>query len=606
MCGITGIVDFKTKIQRELLVKMNNSMVHRGPDHGGVYLNKSENVGLAQRRLSIIDLSISGKQPMCNEDESIWLVYNGEIYNYTSIRKELEELGHKFRSNTDSEVLIHGYEEWGYKILDKLRGMFAFSIWDERKQTLFAARDRVGIKPYYYYIDHERFIFASELKAILAHPNISKEVDDSAIFDYFTYRYIPTPKTILKNAYKLEPGHFLVLSNQKIQIKQYWDVDFAKTIQINEQEAIRSLNEKIDECIDSHLVSDVPLGIFLSGGIDSSLVATLMSQKINEKINSFTIGFSNWDNSEAPKAKLLADELKFNHHQMILDYGIVRQDINLLLELFDEPFSDSSSIPTYYVSKEAKSKVTVALTGDGSDELFGGYNWYTEVLEYIKTRDKWEKVPFAHQIFSIISAIYPFEKGRGKIKGLGSGFWSFYCYKLNGIPREAKSKFFTKEFLKQFKDYDDYWYFKKFYKEELDPLTRLQYLDMKTYLHDDILSKVDRASMASSIEVRVPLLDHTLIELVASFPVQIRNKDFEKKYIFKKAIANILPKYVIEKNKTGFTIPMKNFFDINDIPKVRTKHLESILNSNLQYAKKDPNYIWLLMSLNKSLEKISR
>lgn len=606
MCGISGIVEFKSKVKQEVLVEINDALKHRGPDHGGIYISTDNTVGLAQRRLSIIDLSNSANQPIYNEEKNIWLVYNGEIYNFEEIKKELVDLGHVFISNTDSEVIVHGYEEWGQKVLLRFRGMFAFALWDEKKRTLFAARDRVGIKPFIYYHDKERFIFASELKSILKHPGIDKSLNESAIYDYFTYHYIPTPKTILNNAFKLPPGHFLILKDGEVKIEQYWDIDFSKTKPITEEEAISQLNSKIEECVKSHLLSDVPVGVFLSGGLDSSIISAYAAKHYKQKIDSFTIGFNNWENSEAPYAKLLADKFKLNHHECILEYEAAREKKDFIAALFDEPYSDSSAIPTYFVSKIAREKVTVALSGDGGDEIFGGYSWYAEILKYLKQRERYKYVPFTKQVFTAINQIYPFQKGSGKIKAMSSNFWDYYCYKLGGFSKQEKKAVLNKEFLDKFKDYDDYWYFKKFWKEELDPFTRMQYLDMKTYMHDDILTKVDRCSMAVSLEVRVPLLDHTLLELVASFPVEIRNKNGEKKYLFKKAISEILPEEIINKKKTGFNIPLKQFFTYADLGKKYPAELKNILKADTASVSNKPHHIWQLICLLKGADVKSK
>jgi asparagine synthase (glutamine-hydrolysing) len=604
MCGISGVIDFRNKINEEALRTINDTLTHRGPDNGGTYIDKSGHIGLAQRRLNIIDLSHAADQPMSNEHKDTWLVFNGEIYNYQELKKELLASGHEFKSNSDSEVILHGYEEWGTDILNKLRGMFAFAIWDENKSELFAARDHTGIKPFIYYYDGQKFIFASELKSILADKTINTEIDETAVYDFFTYNYIPTPKTILKHAFKLAPGHYLTIKNKKITTIEYWDVDFARTIDISETEAIEKLRCKLDECIELNLVSDLPVGVFLSGGLDSGTVATLASKYYNGKLSSFSLGYENYAGDETAFASILAAKLGLDHHKIVLKNSDVQTSVAKVTGLYDEPYSDSSAIPTYFLCKKTKEKVTVVLSGDGGDEIFGGYNWYAETLDYLKTERYLSKIPFVKGAFSIIDSVYPFVKGKGKIRSLSLGFWDFYCFKLGGIPREDKSKVLSPAFLKKFKDYDDYWYFKKYWKTDLDPFTRMQYLDFKTYMHDDVLTKIDRASMAFSLEVRVPLLDHTLIELVASFPKEVRNKSNEKKYLFKKAIAQLLPQEIFNKKKTGFNIPLDQFIPGENYLQSDVPGLKNVLHPDVYKKKLVSNDIWKIINLQDAIKLI--
>jgi asparagine synthase (glutamine-hydrolysing) len=604
MCGISGIVSFTGYITKDIINSLNDTLSHRGPDNGGYYINSDKTVSIAQRRLSIIDLSESANQPICNEQGNIWLVYNGEIYNFQEIKNELQRLGHVFKSNSDSEIIVHGYEEWGQRILNKLRGMFAFAIWDEKKNELFAARDHTGIKPFNYYFDKNKFIFASELKAIFEHKGINKEIDETAVYDYFTYNYIPTPKTILKNAFKLPPGHFLVLKEEKLTITEYWDVDFTKTIKIDEDKAIELLKNKIEECVAINLISDLPIGVFLSGGLDSGTVATFASEHYKGKLDSFSLGYENYTNDERPYAKIIADKLNLNHHEIVIKHDEIKKSIASLPRLYDEPFADSSAIPTYLLCTKAKKNATVVLSGDGGDEIFGGYSWYPEILSFNKKQKLLKKLGFLKNIFILINKNYPFKKGKGVLRSLSSNFWDYYCYKLGGVSKNEKSRILSADFLAKFKDYDDYWYFKKHWKPELDPFTRMQYLDFKTYMHDDVLTKVDRASMASSLEVRVPLLDHTLIELVATFPVEIRNKSNARKYLFKKVVENILPKAILNKPKTGFGVPLEQYFSIKDIPESNNIFLKNILTKNLSSIEKNSNDIYKLIELIDSINVI--
>lgn len=561
MCGILGISSQK-EIEEEILIRCRDTLTHRGPDDSGVYFSPDRRIGLAHRRLSIIDLSSSGRQPMSNEDETVWLTYNGEIYNFQEIRKELETKGHIFKSHTDSEVIIHSYEEWGEFCVCRFRGMFAFGIWDEKKKKLLLVRDRLGIKPLFYYWDNKQFIFASEIKAILSYPQIDKEIDSSALWDYFTYLYIPTPKTAYKRISKLPPASILTFRDSKIKIEEYWDVIFDPDNDIDEKRAIEMLREKLDEAVRLRLVADVPLGVFLSGGMDSSTVIASMAKFTEEPVKAFSIGFDVEEHSEVEYARIVATHFKTEYYEKKVVRNQVEEMIPKVIQLYDEPYADGSAIPTYFISKTAREEVKVALSGDGGDEIFAGYNWY----------DRWmslRKFDFCpYYLRSLASNIFlkllpPDVRGYHLLYQLGKKPLEQYGLIMSILTPIEKQKLFSNDMAYEFRSYDDFWHFRKFWREELDPISRLQYLDLKTYLPDDILTKVDRASMAVSLEVRVPLLDHELVETVAGFPSHLRYNNGEKKYILKKAMDRILPSEILARGKKGFSSPLDQWLCSN-------------------------------------------
>ena len=573
MCGIVGIIDFESKIDSELLKRMRDTLSHRGPDGAGIYLTRDSKVGLAHRRLSIIDLSSAGNQPMCNENGTIWVTYNGEIYNFQELRKELEKCGHIFKSHSDTEVIIHSYEEWGEMCVNKFRGMFAFGIFDEKNEKLFLARDRFGIKPLFYYWDGERFIFGSEIKAIITHPKVKRDIDLSAIYDYLTYMYIPTPKTIYKNIKKLPPAHSLAFDNESINIKEYWDVHF-ESKEMSEKECGDLVNKYLTESMKMHLISDVPIGVFLSGGLDSSIVTAKMSNLIEEPAKTFSIGFDVKEHSEIEYARIVANRFKTDHYEKIVAKDVLDEMLPKVICMYDEPCSNSSAIPTYHVSKLAKERVKVVLSGDGGDEVFAGYSWYDRWLNV----QKFNCIPscLKRSAFDIANALSK------RIKLLPNpnfiayiflphGGLEQYGYLMSVFTPEEKRDFLSEDFLQDFSGYDDYWYFRKYWREELDSISRMQYLDMKTYLHEDCLTKVDRASMAVGLEVRVPFLDHKLVETVASFPPSLRYNNGEKKYILKRAMEDVLPKEILERGKKGFSAPIGRWLDKNMVERLILK-----------------------------------
>ena len=566
MCGIIGISS-QHDVDRYAVGRMCDAIVHRGPDDSGVKVWKDHGVGLGHRRLSIIDLSPAGHNPMSNEDGTVWIVYNGEIYNFQEMRRDLEQSGHVFRSNSDTEVVLHAYEEWGDDHVQHLRGMFAYALYDRRPRgvqggadancsfRLLLVRDRVGIKPLFYYWDGCTFLFASEIKAIRTYPGLDFEVDQSALFDYLTYLYVPAPKTAYTHIRKLQPGYQLVFSGGHIQTRQYWDVPLdAPNPARNPDEAAEMVRHLLTEAVRLHMISDVPVGVFLSGGVDSSTVTALMAQISAEPVRTFSIGFDVAAHSETGYARLVAERYRTQHYERIVGVDSVRQMLPRMVEMYDEPYADGSAVPTLRVSATAREQVKVVLSGDGGDEVFAGYNWYTAWLR----RRALDTVPLSARqpVFGALSRVWPPSwRGQGWLSDIASGPLERYARLMEMFSPERKRQIVAPDLARQFADYDDYWYFRQFWREEMDPLTRLQYLDLKTYLPDDILTKVDRASMAVALEVRPPLLDHVLIENVFALPSQWRAPNGAKKHLFKQAVRDLLPEPIVSRSKKGFSAP---------------------------------------------------
>jgi len=561
MCGICGIYNLDGRpVDRNLLERMNSTMIHRGPDDEGYYLEG--NVGLGHRRLSIIDLN-TGHQPIFNEDKSKVIVFNGEIYNFMDLRTQLEQKGHIFKTKTDTEVILHGYEEWGQDCVSRLRGMFAFALWDKSKRTLFLARDRLGIKPLYYCKNGSKFVLASELKAILEVPNLSRELDLEAVSDYLSFGYIPAPKTIFKGVYKLLPGHILIFRHGDLNLRQYWDLKFHPEQGMSIEDISEEILETLQESIRLRLISDVPLGAFLSGGIDSSAVVAIMSGLIDEPVVTNSVGFVPREDSELEYARNTAKLFNSNHNEYEVSPDAV-DVVNKLSWHFDEPFADSSSIPTYYVSKMTKQNVTVALSGDGGDENFAGYRrYYYDRLE----NQLRHRIPsfIRNNVIRLLAGIYPqfawmpqIIRAKTLLTNVAHDPVYGYFNSMSQCLPGVKNKVMSGDVKRQLKGYESIEVFRHYYNnaDTDDPLSRIQYLDFKTYLVDDILTKVDRASMANSLEVRVPILDHKFVEMVAKIPSDMKLKGKESKYIFKKSLNKVLPPEIMNRKKMGFTIPI--------------------------------------------------
>jgi asparagine synthase (glutamine-hydrolysing) len=560
MCGIAGLayLDGSRDVDKNTIIGMARLLAHRGPDEEGFYVKK--NVGLGFRRLSIIDLK-TGHQPLSNEDGSVWIVFNGEIYNFKELRKSLETQSHQFKTNTDTEVIVHLFEQNGSDCVKYLRGMFAFAIYDDRRKRLFCARDRFGIKPFFYHLDSDKFRFGSELKIFPKSDGSRSEIDLSALDDYFTYGYIQGDRTIYKGIKKLRPSHVFELDLLKKQHKiwKYWDIRFEPDDSKNENEWCEEIESALSESVAEHLVSDVPLGAFLSGGIDSSSVVALMSRAAREPVKTFSIGFREQSVNELAFAKEIAKLYRTEHHERLVE----PESIGLLpklVEAFGEPFADSSAIPTYYVSQFAREHVKVVLSGDGGDELFAGYNWYANA----KLLHKINPVPYPIGKY-IWRSLYSIMPSRAFGKGISyrlSKFRKSLGAHFTVFTQPERQKLYNSDFWRKIKDTPA-----ELYKEEIlkssgsrDFLSQLQSLDMQTYLVDDILTKVDRASMQNSLEVRVPILDHRFAELVFKIPSDSMMKGFKKKYLFKKAMSKYLPQRVIGHRKQGFDLPLSLWF----------------------------------------------
>lgn len=551
MCGIFGVfpVSSKNCIKAKKSLK---TLSHRGPDQSNyILINK---LYMGHNRLSILDVSQNGMQPM--RFGKVNICVNGEIYNYKSLKKELEKK-FDFKSESDSEIILYGYIEWGIDLLlKKIDGMYAISIYDEKTQTIFLARDRAGIKPIYY-SNEKFFIWGSELKAIenfLGSKNLV--IDKTAIYDFLTYLYVPTPKTLYKNINKLEPAHYIKydLKNRKVTLKKYWDLPVIES-QLDYKNATNKLKSLLKESVNEQLMSDVPVGAFLSGGIDSTIITSLASLRI-KKLRTFTIGFDNYTFNESEAAKIVSREIGSLHTEKILKNLENKNIFDTMIPLFDEPFADTSSYPCYKVSEIAKDNVRVVLTGDGGDELFAGYKWYNSfkrLNDYsIKLKSDWcrrallgIKSKLNIKIFTNIIDIID-------RKFFLSGM-DLYCSLLGGLTRVEKTK--HRRILQIADNYDDYWYFNKFNRDDLTPFKRLQYIDFHTYLHDDVLTKVDRTSMAHSIECRVPFLKKEIIEFAFSLPEEFSFKSGISKRILKNAFTNEIPEKIIKRSKKGFSIP---------------------------------------------------
>ena len=566
MCGICGIFETGGEkiVQRATLKAMSDTISHRGPDDDGFYT--CGGIGLAHRRLSIIDVE-GGHQPLANEDESIWTVFNGEIYNFEDLNRRYLASGHQFKTRSDTETIVHLYEELGEACFAEMRGMFSIALWDGRRKRLLLARDRLGKKPLYYAWDGRRLVFGSEIKALWKAGGISKEMDLEALSDYFSYLYVPAPKTIYRGVKKLRPAHYLVADRDGIRETPYWDISFANTRNLSENEWCEEFLSEFRIAVKSRLVSDVPLGAFLSGGVDSSAVVATMNE-FQPPVTTCSIGFTEATYDEAADAKRFAAGLSANHHEHIVE----PHAIDLIKKLawhYDEPFADSSAIPTYYVSKVAREHVTVALSGDGGDENFAGYRRYKLTMWEERLRS-FAPPGVRRNVFGPLGNLYPKLGWAPRIFRFKSTFQSLsrqspiegYYYGISSCPPDLKTRLLSGDVQRKLNGYDSADVLRYHYDraDTTDPLSRIQYVDMKTYLVDDILVKVDRASMANSLEVRCPLLDHKLMELIAQMPSGLKLRNGTGKYIFKKALERVLPTEVLTRAKKGFSMPVAEWF----------------------------------------------
>ena len=556
MCGIAGMARFDgAPVRLDDVRRMCAALAHRGPDDEGFYMAPS--AGLGMRRLSIIDLE-TGRQPVHNEDGTVWAVFNGEIYNFQELRRELEGRGHSFYTGTDTEVIVHLYEERGRRCVEALRGMFAFAVWDERDQSLLLARDRVGIKPLYYCEAGGRLAFASELKALLELPDVERTVNWTALGHVFTFLTTTQSESIVQGVRKLEPGTTLTASRQGVRLSRYWDLQWAPDYGRSEAEWVEGLRALLDESVRLHMISDVPLGAFLSGGIDSSSVVASMARLSPRPVKTFSIGFVEEDYNELGYARQVARAFGTEHHELVLEPDVLSVLEDLAWHL-DEPFGDPSAIPTYMVSKLAAEHVTVVLSGDGGDELFAGYDRYR--VEARERRWEWLPGPLRRALGALAGRAPARVRGRNFLRHVTLDGVERYLDAATFFRREEQRELFSpavfdlvsaadprREAIGYLARPDRHW------------LSSLQHLDMKQYLPLDILTKVDRMSMAHSIEARVPLLDHKLIEFAATIPPELKLRHGTGKYIFKRALRGLVPGPVLQRPKQGFAIPLGRWF----------------------------------------------
>lgn len=565
MCGICGIYNLDgAPVNNRLLQTMNDTMTHRGPDGSGLFVDGS--IGLGHRRLAIIDLH-TGEQPMATDDSQLQVVFNGEIYNFLELKKELEACGHRFRTNSDTEVLLHGYRQWGESFVKRLRGMFAIALWDVAQRKLLLVRDRVGKKPLYYHFDGRRLLFGSELKAVIADATVPRELDPAALDAYCSFGYVPSPLSIYKSVRKLLPAHLAIITQQGMSQRSYWDLDMREEpAAVNEERACEELQEVFDEAVRLRMISDVPLGAFLSGGIDSSAVVASMSlQGDGTPVKTAAIGFDDKRFNELEFARIVANRYQTDHREFV-----VRPDALGIIEKmvwhFDEPFADSSALPTWYVCEMARRQVTVALSGDGGDENFAGYaarygmNRFEEGIR--------AKIPgvVSRGFLNPLAKIYPradFLPRPLRLKNFLNNLalsqaeayfrdMSFY------FKPEQKSFLFNPDFLAQLHPEKTQEVLGRHFSANPnpDPVTRVQYVDIKSYLPEDILVKVDRMSMAHSLEVRAPILDHKVMECAARMPSSLKLHENQSKYIFKKMNEKRLSADILYRKKQGFCVPL--------------------------------------------------
>ena len=565
MCGIAGIVRNDGKpVDEQLLARMNDAIRHRGPDEDGFYINGS--VGLAMRRLAIIDLK-SGQQPIHNQDRTSWIVFNGEIYNYLELREKLEKLGHTFYTNSDTEAIVHAYDEFGADCPKHLRGMFVFAIWNTTKQELFIARDRMGKKPLLYAEVNGQLVFGSEFSALLVHPDISRDINPEALDYYLAFMCIPAPLTAYRAIRKLEPAHWLRWRNGNIELGCYWQPDFTKKIDIGEEEAGERTIEILRDAVKVRLMSEVPLGAFLSGGIDSSAVVALMSQESSERVKTFSIGFEEQDFSELHHARRVAEHVGAEHHEFIVRPDAV-EVLPLLVDHYGEPYADSSAVPTYYVARETRKHVTVALNGDGGDESFAGYERYIAM----GLTEKYRRIPsFVREslIREAVNMIPTDATKKSKIKSaqrllavVDRPKARRYMHWVSTFNDELKEPLYTDSFRQQTQGANATGLLETWFKRAngIGVVDTMLLTDRMTYLPNDLLVKVDIATMAVSLEARSPFLDHHVIEFAASLPQHLKLRRLTGKYLLKKVLRKLLPSENLTRRKMGFGVPIGHWF----------------------------------------------
>jgi asparagine synthase (glutamine-hydrolysing) len=559
MCGIAGVVsaDAGERIEANLVHRMCQAIVHRGPDDEGIFVKNG--TGLGMRRLSIIDVA-GGHQPVFNEDRSVWIVFNGEIYNFPQLRQELLSRGHIFSTHTDTEVIVHLYEEMDADCVHKLRGMFAFALYDEPRRKLLLARDRLGKKPLHYALQGERLFFASEIKSILTVAPELATVNNQALLQYLYFGYVPDPITAFSTIHKLPPGHLLEFVDGKIELRRYWDLpEYGTHFPTSEEECLEEMEQRLAEAVKMRLISDVPLGALLSGGTDSSVIVALMARASAKPVKTFSIGFRDEEFNEAPHARAVAERFGTDHHELIVEPNVL-ETVGTLTSSLEEPFGDSSMLPTYYVSCLARKHVTVALSGDGGDEIFAGYGRYGIHLR----RKGFERIPESARRF-YRDRVYPRlprdMRGKKFSYNVSLPWRERYVDGISFVPSfERDMPLLSDEFREVVRSGDNpqnvmYRYFEQ--SPARDPVSQMLYVDTKTYMVGDILTKVDRMSMATSLEVRVPILDHVFVEWATGLPADWKIRQGQQKYILRKLAERLgVPKGVIHRPKQGFALPL--------------------------------------------------
>ncbi len=586
MCGITGIIDTRgtREPDRAQLRRMNDSQMHRGPDDAGEHFEPG--VALGHRRLSIIDLA-TGQQPLYNEDKSVVVVFNGEIYNYQELIPELQALGHTFRTRSDTEVIVHGWEAWGAECVQRFRGMFAFVLWDRARETVFLARDRLGVKPLHYaLLPDGQLVFGSEMKSLLRHPAVQREIDPLALEEYFALGYISEPRSIYRDVRKLPAGYSLEIRRGRPMAAphQYWDVRFEPGPSISLNEACEELHRRLEDSVRLRMISEVPLGAFLSGGVDSSAVVATMARISEKPINTCSISFADPAFDESKFAAKVAERYHTVHRADLVesdDFDLVDE----LAHIYDEPYADSSAIPTYRVCQLARKHVTVALSGDGGDENFGGYRRYTLHLMEERLR-RLMPLSVRRPVFGLLASAYPKAdwaprvfRAKSTFQSLARGTVDAYLHNVSLCRDDMRSRMFSPALRRELGGYRVSEVFNEHASKAAvdDPLALIQYLDLKTYLIGDINTKVDRASMAHSLEVREPLMDHPLVEWLATLPQSLKVSGGQGKVLLKKAMEPYLPHDVLYRPKMGFAVPLLRWFR----GPLRERIREAVLGSTL-------------------------
>ncbi|MBI4853939.1 MAG: asparagine synthase (glutamine-hydrolyzing) [Acidobacteria bacterium] len=615
MCGICGYITEKGNALREQVQNMAKALRLRGPDDEGYYVNAS--IALGHRRLSIIDLE-SGHQPITNENASIWLVFNGEIYNFHPLREQLKTLGHNFATKSDSEVIIHAYEEYGEDCLKYFNGMFAFALWDEEKERLFLARDRFGEKPLYYAHCNGDFCFASEPKALFAHPKVSKELDLRSLSRYLAYEYVPWPHSMFKHIRKLPPAHYLIYEKGEIKISRYWDPQFRSITSTTEEEISEELLKRLKEAVKLRLISDVPLGVFLSGGIDSSAIVAMMAELIPSKqIKTFSIAFEDKSFDESHYARMVANHFDTDHSEHAFNLAALSDVLPEITSYMDEPLGDGSLMATFLLAKFTRQKVTVALGGDGGDELFAGYptfaafrvaNIYEHVPKPFQAAISWAAnlLPVSTDNFSLDFKIKQFLKGARYQNPMRNQAW------IGSFTPDEQQELFSSDVNRELAGFNPYSKLTELENEHAQdsPLNRLTYQYFNCYLTDNILFKVDRTSMACSLEARSPFLDHTFAEYVCSLPEYLRLNGLKTKYILKRSLTSKIPSEIINRRKKGFGIPVaklilgglreefKHEFEAEKIKRegfFNPNFTSKLLSDHLEGKKDNRKLLWTLM-----------